>query len=91
MPHLNFKRITSFTNIGGVSESYESNLPGVLGLAPYLSKSAGVDNFVFQLKEKNVIGDYVVAMYFKNDCETKDACSHIKFGSYDQNSIKEGE
>lgn len=47
MPHLNFKRITSFTNIGGAADTYESNFPGVLGLAPYLSKSAGVDNFVF--------------------------------------------
>lgn len=49
-------------------------------------------NFVQQLQNQGLIDHLVVSFYIDSECRNKsNFCSHIKFGSYDQVSIKAGE
>lgn len=80
---LKFQDITSTTS------QFTSEFDGYLGLGPYSENPAMKSyNFMWQLKNLGLIEHLVFSIYIST---TAGRNSYIKFGDYDDGSIKSGE
>jgi len=75
-----------FFAIEKAANDFESSYDGYIGLAPHTASNRDKEkSFLFQMKKSGLIDHMIVSFYTNQDRK-----SSIKFGSWDEEGVKDG-